>query len=112
MSGLSSGPCGSTPIATAMSWISLLANRRSRSVSQEFSTLPRSGRMAWYSLSRPLSAEPPRTTPPPGRDGLVLLAAPHLRRTPGRIALDEEDLGARHVARFAIGQLARQDGHA
>ena len=60
---------------TAMSWISLLANRRSRSTSQVFSTLPRSGRIAWYSLSRPI-----------------------LARAAGRVALDQEQLVAREVA--------------
>ncbi|EWS64571.1 hypothetical protein Y695_02183 [Hydrogenophaga sp. T4] len=63
MSGVSSGPCGSMPMATEMSWISLLANRRSRSTSQVLSTLPRSGRMAWLSLSRPILALPPAESP-------------------------------------------------
>ena len=67
----SSAPCGSTPIATAMSWISLLANRRSRSTSQAFSTLPRSGRIAWR-----------------------LLVAAHLGAAAGGIALDQEQLVA------------------
>ena len=60
---MSFGPCGSTPMATEMSWISLLANRRSRSTSQVLSTLPRSGRMAWLSLSRPILALPPAESP-------------------------------------------------
>jgi hypothetical protein len=60
---VSLGPCGSTPMATAMSWISVLANRRSRSTSQVLSTLPRSGRMAWHSLSRPILALPPAESP-------------------------------------------------
>ena len=50
-------------MATEMSWISVLANRRSRSTSQVFSTLPRSGSTAWVSLSRPILAEPPAESP-------------------------------------------------
>ena len=46
-----------------MSWISLLAKRRSRSTSHELSTLPRSGRIACVSLSRPILALPPAESP-------------------------------------------------
>src|SRR3546814_16348874 len=52
-------------MATAISWISVLANRRSRSTSQDLSTLPRRGSTAWNSLSRPLLAEPPAASPSP-----------------------------------------------
>ncbi len=83
------GPCGSTPIATAMSWISVLANRRSRSTSQVLSTLPRSGRIAWVSLSRPILAEPPAESPSTRNNSL--------RASLGRLA---------------IGQLAGQHGDA
>jgi hypothetical protein len=48
------------------------------------STLPRSGRIAWYCLSRASFAEPPRSR------------------------LRQEHLAARHVVGFAVGQLARQ----
>ena len=50
-------------MATAMSWISLLAKSRSGSVSQVLSSLPRSGSTAWFSLSRPILAEPPAESP-------------------------------------------------
>ena len=46
-----------------MSWISLLANKRSRSTSQVLSTLPRRGRMAWFCLLRPILALPPAESP-------------------------------------------------
>ena len=46
-----------------MSWISLFANSRSRSTSNVFSTLPRSGRIAWYCLSRASFADPPAESP-------------------------------------------------
>ena len=46
-----------------MSWISLLANSRSFSTSQALSTLPRSGRIACVSLSRPILALPPAESP-------------------------------------------------
>ena len=86
---MSSGPCGSTPIATEMSWISVLANRRSRSTSQVLSTLPRSGRMAWLSLSRPILALPPAESPSTRKTSLC-----------------------GDVLALAVGQLARQHGHA
>src|SRR5258706_143104 len=46
-----------------MSCTSVLANKRSRSTSQVLSTLPRNGRIAWNSLSRPIFAEPPAESP-------------------------------------------------
>ncbi len=50
-------------MATEISWISLLANKRSRSTSQVLSTLPRRGKMAWLSLLRPILALPPAESP-------------------------------------------------
>src|SRR5256885_5791625 len=50
-------------MATEMSWISLLANSRSRSTSQVLSTLPRRGSTAWVSLLRPILALPPAESP-------------------------------------------------
>ena len=41
----------------------IVANKRSRSDSHEFKTLPRSGKMVWNSLSRPIFAEPPAESP-------------------------------------------------
>jgi hypothetical protein len=46
------------------------------------------------------------------QDGLIFLVAAHLGRAAGRIALDEEQFVARDIRGFAIGQLARQHGHA
>ena len=69
--GLALGPCGSTPMATAMSWISLLANRRSRSTSHELSTLPRSGRIACVSLLRAIFALPPALSPSTRKSSLT-----------------------------------------
>ncbi len=46
------------------------------------------------------------------QDGLEFLVAAHLGRAAGRVALDQEQLVARDVVRFAIGQFARQHGHA
>ena len=76
-------------MATAMSWISLFANRRSRSV------LPRVQHLAAQR-----------------QDRLRFLVAAHLRAAAGRVALDQEELVERRIASFAIGELARQHGDA
>jgi hypothetical protein len=46
------------------------------------------------------------------QDGLGLLVAPHLGAAAGAVALDQEDLVEVQVAALAVGQLARQHGHA
>ena len=61
-------------MATEMSWISVLANSRSRSTSQVLSTLPRSGRMAWLSLSRPILALPPAESPSTRKTSLCAMS--------------------------------------
>ncbi len=50
-------------MATAMSWTSWLASTSPPSTSQVFRILPRSGMIAWNSLSRACLAEPPAESP-------------------------------------------------
>ena len=82
---LSLGPCGSTPTATAMSWISLLAN-------------------STVALHLPgvehLAAQ--------RQDGLGLLVAAHLGAAAGGVAFHQEHLVEVEVAALAVGELARQ----
>lgn len=52
------------------------------------------------------------STLPRSWDGLEFLVAAHLGRAAGRIALDQENLGAGGIAGFAVGQLAGQHRHA
>ena len=79
-----SSPCGSTPIATAMSWISALANRRSRFDFQRVEHLAAHRQIAWYCLSRACLAEPPAESPSTRNSSL-----------------------SRRCRRFAVGELLR-----
>ncbi len=54
---------GSQPIATAKSWTSCELSTEPDSTSQVFRIFPRSGRMAWKSLSRACLALPPAESP-------------------------------------------------
>ena len=47
-----------------------------------------------------------------GQDRLRLLVAAHLGTAAGRVAFDEEQLVVQQVAALAVGELARQHGHA
>jgi hypothetical protein len=60
------------------------------SVSQEFSTLPRSGRMAWNSLSRPILAEPPAESPSTRNSSVRSVADSQSVSLPGSTATPED----------------------
>src|SRR3974377_1519647 len=84
----------SMPTAEMRLTISSLLSTFSGRAFSTFNTLPRSGRIAWYMRSRPLSARPPADPPPP--------------RPPSRLALDQEQLRLVPIPAGAVHQLAGQ----